>query len=395
MVARLKKHTRVRVTGREGEWFHILFSDGRIGWGHKDLFSGVAVLIASEHKQAIAIGEHAEPSILADQADPARTDPATTTPAAETETDVPLPVADEKNPDFPAAPAISQPAAVIAGGGDSAVAAPQEVVVTKSEPKETASIAAVAELSVPGGSETVAHSDPQSRLPEQGTFNPHKFLTVTANIALIRTSPDHGRIVSRLQKGTVVRVIAREGDWYRIRFPDGRIVWGHKDLFSADDALVKQIDAPAQDNENAVVSADVTHASNSGGAEPATTGKSDLPVVETAAVVAPATAETAVDHTTSSSSAPTPVADAAAGNTFELPPAGVYSPNRFLVVAADIAVMRQSPGEGKVVSRLKRGTMVRVIAREGDWFHIRFPNGRLVWGHKDLFVPKESALPMP
>jgi len=59
-----------------------------------------------------------------------------------------------------------------------------------------------------------------------------KLLTVSVHLGLIRDAPNKtGKVVARLKKGTQVVGLSREGDWYKVRFPDGRIVWGHRSIF--------------------------------------------------------------------------------------------------------------------------------------------------------------------
>jgi SH3-like domain-containing protein len=40
-------------------------------------------------------------------------------------------------------------------------------------------------------------------------------------------------------------------------------------------------------------------------------------------------------------------------------------------VAWDVAVLRDTPKAGAVVGRILRGTKVKLLARQGEWFKIR------------------------
>ncbi|TLS67805.1 hypothetical protein FEF65_04970 [Mariprofundus erugo] len=382
VVARLKKRTRVRVTDREGEWFHLLFSDGRIGWGHKDLFAEAQALIDSE-KSASTPLDHiiAPPPAATDVASTAITPPEArdqqgSTDQEETPIDSP---SLQQQPVEPAAEA--PPASDTAPAGEPEIAPTQSLETVRPSP-ETAATPATATDS------TATQLDQPVLLP-QGSYSPNKFLTVSADIAVMRQSPVTGKVISRLRKGTMVRVIGREGDWLRIRFPGGRIVWGHMKLFDTHDT------APESTTPASLVPAAQTDSSSTNNPADSTNPHIDVSKPRDIPVPAVTTANEkgadSADNTGHTTPAPVAEKSSETAATTEPLPTGRYSPHKFPVVTADIAVIRESPVDGNIVARLRKGTMVRAIGREGDWLHIRFPNGRLVWGHKDLFGPREEA----
>jgi len=57
-------------------------------------------------------------------------------------------------------------------------------------------------------------------------------LKIGVHLGLIRDAPGpQGKVIARLKKGTVVLTLYREGDWYRVRFPDDREAWAHQSIF--------------------------------------------------------------------------------------------------------------------------------------------------------------------
>ncbi|PIP02967.1 MAG: hypothetical protein COX55_02410, partial [Zetaproteobacteria bacterium CG23_combo_of_CG06-09_8_20_14_all_54_7] len=80
-------------------------------------------------------------------------------------------------------------------------------------------------------------------VPEQ-----KQLLAVNVNLGLFRDAPGtHGKVIARLKRGTVVLSLYRQGDWYRIRFPDGRKVWAHSDILAAtkNSSAAEEVAAPA------------------------------------------------------------------------------------------------------------------------------------------------------
>jgi len=62
------------------------------------------------------------------------------------------------------------------------------------------------------------------------------------------------------------------------------------------------------------------------------------------------------------------------------------SSNMALEIGAAIGRVRIKPDlRSKVVARLKRGSLVTMLARKGDWYHIRMANGKTGWAHHSIF----------
>ena len=88
----------------------------------------------------------------------------------------------------------------------------------------------------------------------------------------------------------------------------------------------------------------------------ATFAPTALPASATAPLAAPA------------NSAPGPVAEGrAAGSTVSESPA-----SGFATVGWDVAIVRDSPKTGAIVTRLLRGSKVKVIAHQGDWYKVQY-----------------------
>lgn len=57
--------------------------------------------------------------------------------------------------------------------------------------------------------------------------------TIRVTTANIRTQPSMtAAIVTRLKQGTAVDTISRQGDWFAVKLPDGRLGWAHQKLFA-------------------------------------------------------------------------------------------------------------------------------------------------------------------
>jgi uncharacterized protein YgiM (DUF1202 family) len=60
----------------------------------------------------------------------------------------------------------------------------------------------------------------------------HERLRVTAEEALVRTQPAFRQpVVATLRRGTSVKVIGEEGDWYRVVLADGKQGWMERRAF--------------------------------------------------------------------------------------------------------------------------------------------------------------------
>ncbi|GAV21097.1 bacterial SH3 domain protein [Mariprofundus micogutta] len=149
-------------------------------------------------------------------------------------------------------------------------------------------------------------------------------LTVTATIANIRSEPNaRADVLHRLKQGIKVFAIKREGDWVQLRIK-GKLVWAHHSVFASKTA------APV-----AVV-----------------TKPEAEPVTETQ-----------------------PVSSASDG---------VYQ-NRVVKVASILGNVRREPNTGaEIMFRLKQGTRVFAIKREGDWVQVRI-KGVEAWAHYSIF----------
>lgn len=61
-------------------------------------------------------------------------------------------------------------------------------------------------------------------------------------------------------------------------------------------------------------------------------------------------------------------------------------------IAADDVNIRRTPSlEGAVITRVDRGTIARVLDREGSWYKLRFPRGTVAWVRGDLLEPVSTA----
>ncbi|MDX8406381.1 MAG: SH3 domain-containing protein [Mariprofundus sp.] len=107
----------------------------------------------------------------------------------------------------------------------------------------------------------------------------------------------------------------------------------------------------------------------------------DLPAVESDAPVP------TVEHAGTRALAP-PEAEAVQAS---LGVEQAYRP-QLRTVGVNVGLIRSAPGkEGRVVARLRRGTGVRTVSRQGDWLQVHFPGGRNGWGHRDIFAALPSV----
>jgi len=210
---------------------------------------------------------------------------------------------------------------------------------------------------------------PESSNPAAtGVQEQKQLLTVDVSLGVIRDAPGRdGKVLARLKKGTVVLTLFRQGDWYRVRFPDGRQAWGYKTIFAAAPA------APDSESTTQPAAADAV--------VPAA-------VVVPAPMIKPEVAAAAE----AVRSEPEPVKPLSAGSLSNIRPADVNPASQthtqqrqVLTINVDLGVIRDKPGkQGRVVARLKRGTPVMTLALEGDWYRVLL-EGREVWAHRSIF----------
>ncbi|WP_018293597.1 SH3 domain-containing protein [Mariprofundus ferrooxydans] len=249
-------------------------------------------------------------------------------------------------------PAAAQDNPVPANAADVPEVASKKVEVTKNVAPLPAGIvksqqhasAANQQPAVQAAANTAVEKDMQRQL-----------LTVDVHLGLIRDAPgSQGKVVARLKRGTVVLSLFRQGDWYRIRFPDSREAWGNKAIF----AVAKG--EPAEQSTGQVSGSDT--------AVPVTASQPD-----TAADQAGANPS----ETTASS---TDTASATASSEVKR-----VEQRQVLTVSVHLGIIRDAPGKhGKVVARLKQGTPVITLSRQGEWYRVLLA-GREAWAHQSIF----------
>ncbi|PJA31310.1 MAG: hypothetical protein CO187_10080, partial [Zetaproteobacteria bacterium CG_4_9_14_3_um_filter_53_7] len=146
-------------------------------------------------------------------------------------------------------------------------------------------------------------------------------LTVTADVANVRREgSSSAAVVARLKQGDVVEQTGEQGDWYQIRLSDGSRAWAHHSLFAAESALTANKQASGVE----------------------------------ASIPMPALATEVVE-------------------------------TKLLTVTVRLGNIRSEPNPGaEVLFRLKKGTQVIALKREGDWLQVRI-NDTLAWAHHSIF----------
>ncbi|EAU53569.1 SH3 domain-containing protein [Mariprofundus ferrooxydans] len=272
-------------------------------------------------------------------------------PAASGEADQSTAVA-QSSPD----PVEDKPAAqdnpVPASAADVPEVAPKKVEVTKNVAPLPAGIvksqqqssAANQQPAVQPAANTAVEKDMQRQL-----------LTVDVHLGLIRDAPgSEGKVVARLKRGTVVLSLFRQGDWYRIRLPDSREAWGNKVIF----AIAKG--EPAEKSTGQV--------SGSGTAAPVTASQPD------------AAADQAGANSSETTASSTDTVSATANSEVKR-----VEQRQVLTVSVHLGIIRDAPGKhGKVVARLKQGTPVITLYRQGEWYRVLLA-GHEAWAHQSIF----------
>jgi len=153
-------------------------------------------------------------------------------------------------------------------------------------------------------------------------------LTVTADVANARSeASSSAAVVTRLKQGDVVEMTGEQGDWYLVGLPDGSKAWAHHSLF-----------AGKTDPEPALTAKQVSDVEA---------------LMPTPALVAPVATE---------------VIEA-----------------KVLTVTVKLGNVRSEPNSAaEVLFRLKQGTKVLTLKREGDWLQVRIKD-TLAWAHYSIF----------
>ncbi|MFP4030550.1 MAG: SH3 domain-containing protein [Desulfococcaceae bacterium] len=162
--------------------------------------------------------------------------------------------------------------------------------------------------------------------------SPGSRVKVQAPVANLHTQPSPlAPIIDVLARGDELTLIQREGEWYVGRLTDDRLGWVRQDVFR---------ETPLEE----------------------TTRSSDSPTEENAAF-----------------------AEAAP------PPQPPRLPDRARV-ASRSAQVRKKPADGSEIAfSLRRGEVVEVLEREGDWYRIANDSGKRGWAFVPLFTAAPAA----
>jgi len=158
-------------------------------------------------------------------------------------------------------------------------------------------------------------------------------VSVRSPVANFYTRPSPlAPIIDVLTRGDDVTLIQREGAWYAARLPDDRLGWVQKDIFREAEA-----DVPAA-------------------ADQSPAGKEQPPTE-------------------------------AAADPLEPPPL----PDQIRVASRSAQVRKRPSDRSDVVFSLRRGQIVEVRDREGEWYRISDEEGRRGWAFVPLFAAVEPA----
>jgi len=288
------------------------------------------------------------------------------TPAALGEADESTAVAQLSPDPVEGKPAAAQDNPVPANAAEAPEVASKKVELTKN-------VAPLPADTVKGQQSSADDSQPAVQAAANTTVEKEthsQLLTVDVHLGLIRDAPGaQGKVVARLKRGTVVLSLFRQGDWYRIRFPDGREVWGNKAIF----AVAKG--EPVKKTTGQV--------SGSGTTVPVTASRPDT-AADQAGAKPSETGPSSVSALAESTQAATSTDTASATVQYE----GIKHPDeqrRVLTIRVRLGIIRDAPGkDGKVVARLKKGTPVITLSRQGEWYPVLL-DGRKAWAHQSLF----------
>ncbi|MCH8274440.1 MAG: C40 family peptidase, partial [Armatimonadetes bacterium] len=183
---------------------------------------------------------------------------------------------------------------------------------------------------------------------------------VSATDVNVRNGPstEHERIAG-VAKGTLATVLERQEDWYRLRFPNGTVGWVRGDLLST------------------VSSAKTV---SFAGTYTVLRGDNDWKIARKLEVTLSALhqANPGVDWEL-----------LRIGRQLNIPRSNgsrIATPQ--VTVRGDYVNVRSGPGtEHKRITAVSKGTVATVLARDGDWYKLRFPKGTVGYVRGDLLNP--------